>query len=100
MAEMRLRLNISLVMESLNEFTAHDRWDRMALASLRSAFIKQAVKLTRHVVETGQGTDVFLADRRARLDYYLGLVDSLRATPPTSASPYVVLLRALEALED
>jgi glutamate dehydrogenase len=100
MAEMRLRLNISQVMEGLNSYSAHDRWDRMALATLRSAFIKQAVRLTRIVVAEGVGVAGFLADKRVRLDYYLGLVDSLKATPPTSTSPYVVLLRALEAIED
>jgi len=99
MGEMRLRLNISQVMESINEFTAHDRWDRMALSSLRGAFIKQAVNLTRLVVAEGKGTSSFLANKRQRLDYYLGLLETLRATPPISTSPYMVLLRALEAVE-
>ncbi len=100
MAEMRLRLNISEVMACLDGYVPHDRWDRMALASLRSAFIKQVVKLTRAVVTEGQGTSAFLAAKRQRLDYFLGLVQTLRASPPTSISPYVVLLRALEAVED
>jgi glutamate dehydrogenase len=100
MGEMRLRLNISMVMESLNEYSAHDRWDRMALASLRSSFIKQAVNLSRIVVEQNSDAASFLASRRQRLDYFLGLVESLRTTPPTNTSPYIVLLRALEAIED
>ncbi len=100
MGQMRLRLKLSEVMESLNEYMPHDRWDRMALTSLRSAFIKQAVKLTRSVVAEGKGAGSFLADKRQRLDYYLGLVETLRAAPPTSTSPYMVLLRALEAVED
>jgi glutamate dehydrogenase len=100
MVDMRLRLKISLIMESLNEYTAHDRWDRMALATLRSAFIKQAVKLARIVVAEGKDARSFLAERRQRLDYFLGLIETLRATPPTSTSPYVVLLRAREAVED
>jgi hypothetical protein len=87
-------------MECLNDFTPHDRWDKMALANLRSAFIKQAVKLTGSIVEEGKGAAAFFAARRQRLDYYLGLVDTLRSAPPTSISPYVVLLRALEAVED
>jgi glutamate dehydrogenase len=99
MGEMRLRLNISQVMESLNDYTAHDRWDRMALSSLRGAFIKQAVSLTKLVVAEGKGTSSFLANKRQRLDYYLNLIETLRATPPTSTSPYMVLLRALEAVE-
>ena len=100
MGEMRLRLKISQVMESLNEYTSHDRWDRMALSGLRSAFIKQAVNLTRVVVAEGKGAGSYLAGRRQRLDYYLGLVETIRATSPTSISPYVVLLRALESFED
>ncbi|MDH3453906.1 MAG: NAD-glutamate dehydrogenase, partial [Desulfuromonadales bacterium] len=100
MGEMRLRLKISLVMECLNEYIPHDRWDRMALTSLRSAFIKQVVKLTGIVVADGRGASAFLVAKRQRLDYFLGLVDTLRASPPTSISPYVVLLRALEAVED
>ena len=72
----------------------------MALTSLRSAFIKQAVKLTRSVVAEGKGAGSFLADKRQRFDYYLGLVETLRAAPPISTSPYMVLLRALEAVED
>ena len=99
MGEMRLRLNISQVMESLNQYMAHDRWDRMALTSLRSAFIKQAVTLAKTVVAEGKGTGSFLAGRRQRLDYYLGVLETLQATPPTSISPYVVLLRALESIE-
>ena len=100
MAEMRLRLKISQVMESLNEYVSHDRWDRMAIASLRSAFITVAVRLTRNVIDSGKEPGAYLADRRIRLDYYLGLVDTLWTTPPTSASPYMVLLRALETIED
>jgi glutamate dehydrogenase len=100
MGQMRLRLKLAVVMESLNEFPSHDRWDRMALTSLRSSFIKQAVKLTRIVVAEGKGAGSFLADRRQRLDYYLSLIETLRSAPPTSTSPYMVLLRALEAVED
>jgi glutamate dehydrogenase len=98
--EMRLRLKLSQIMESLNEYTPHDRWDRAALVSLRSAFIKQAIKLTRNVVASGKGTEGFLADKRQRLDHYLGMVEMLRATPQTSVSPYIVLLQALESVED
>ena len=98
--EMRLRLKISQVMESLNEYTPHDQWDRAALVSLRSAFIKQAIKLTRSVVAAGQGTDAFLAGKRQRLDTYLSLVETLHSAPPSTTSLYVVLLRALEAVED
>ncbi|MBW2689990.1 MAG: NAD-glutamate dehydrogenase, partial [Deltaproteobacteria bacterium] len=100
MGQVRQRLRISDVMASLNDYMPHDRWDRMALTSLRSAFIKQAVKLTRLVVAEGGCTSGFLANKRQRLDYYLGMVETLRATPPTSTSPYMVLLRALEAVED
>jgi len=98
--EMRLRLKISQVMESLNEYTPHDRWDRAALVSLRGAFIKQAIKLTRSVVAEGKGSHAFLSSRRPRFDYYLSLVETLRAAPPTTTSLYVVILRALEAVED
>ena len=98
--EMRLRLKLSQIMESLNEYTPHDQWDRAALVSLRGAFIKQAVKLTRSVVAEGKGTNAFLSGKRQRLDAYLALVETLRATPPTTTSLYVVLLRALEAVED
>jgi glutamate dehydrogenase len=98
--EMRLRLKLSQVMESLNEYTPHDQWDRAALVSLRSAFIKQAIKLTRSVVAAGLGTDAFLAGKRQRLDAYLSLVETLHSTPPSTTSLYVVLLRALEAVED
>ena len=87
-------------MESLNAYTAHDQWDRMALAGLRSAFIKQAVKLAEIVVIEGEGAGSYLAKKRPRLDYYLSLVEMLRVTPPTSTSPYMVLLRALEAFEE
>ncbi len=100
MAEMRRKLNISQVMESLNQYSPHDRWDRMALSSLRSAFIRQAVKLTRNVVAEGAEPGKYLSKKRQRLDYYLGLLDTLRASPPVTTSPYMVLLRALEAIED
>ncbi len=100
MGEMRLQLKISQVMESLNDFTAHDRWDRMALSSLRSAFIKQAVRLSEVVVVEGKSAASYLAGKRQALDYYLSLVEMLRVTSPTSTSPYVVLLRALEAVAD
>ncbi len=98
--DMRLRLKISQVMESLNEYTPHDQWDRAALVSLRGAFIKQAIKLTRSLVAAGQDTDAFLSARRQRLEAYLALVETLRATPPSTTSLYIVLLRALEAIED
>jgi len=100
MGEMRQQLKISQVMACLSEYIPHDRWDRMALASLRSAFVKQVVKLTGIVVAEGRGTSAFLAAKRQRLDYFLSLVETLRASPPGSISPYVVLLRALEAVED
>ena len=87
-------------MECLDGYTPHDRWDRMALASLRSAFGKQVVKLTEIVVTEGKGATAFLAAKRQRLDYFHGLVETLSASPPTSISPYVVLVRALEAVED
>jgi glutamate dehydrogenase len=99
MGDMRLQLKISQVMESLNEYTPHDRWDKMALANLRSAFIKQAVKLTEMIVAEGRGASSFFAAKRQRIDYYLNLVDTMRSSPPTSISPYVVLLKALEAVE-
>jgi glutamate dehydrogenase len=98
--EMRLRLKISQVMESLNDYTPHDRWDRAALVSLRGTFIKQAIKLTKNVVAEGKGVHAFLSSRRQRIDSYLSLVEILRASPPTTTSFYVVLLRALEAVED
>ena len=100
MGEMRQQLKISQVMACLSEYIPHDRWDRMALASLRSAFVKQVVKLSGIVVAEGRGTSAFLAAKRQRLDYFLSLVETLRASPPGSISPYVVLLRALEAVED
>ncbi len=97
--EMRLRLKLSQIMESLNEYTPHDRWDRVALVSLQGAFIKQAIKLTKSVVAEGQGTNAFLSKRRQKLDYYLNLVETLRTSPPTTTSLYVVMLRALEAVD-
>jgi glutamate dehydrogenase len=98
MGEVRRQLQISQVMLSLDDYVAHDRWDKMALDSLRSAFIRQAVELTRRVVAEGVESSAFLASRRQRLDYYLGLLDAIRTTPSSSTSPYVVLLRALEAI--
>jgi glutamate dehydrogenase len=100
MGDMRQRLRISQVMESLNEYTPHDRWDRLALSSLRSAFIRQAVNLTQHVVAEEEDAGKYLAKKRQRLDYYISLLDTLRASPPTTTSPYMVLLRALEAMDD
>jgi hypothetical protein len=52
------------------------------------------------IVAEGRGTSAFLAARRQRLDYYLGLLETLRSSTPTSTSPYIVLLRALEAIGD
>ena len=72
----------------------------MALSGLRSAFIRQTVKLTRVVVTDGVQASAFLAAKRQRFDYYIGLLESLRATPPATASPFMVLLRSLEVLED
>jgi glutamate dehydrogenase len=100
MGETRLRLKMPQVMASLHEYTTHDRWDKMALSGLRGAFIKQVVKLTSMIVAEGRGTSAFLAARRQRLDYYLGLLETLRSSTPTSTSPYIVLLRALEAIGD
>jgi glutamate dehydrogenase len=100
MGEMRQRLKIAQVMGALNDYSSHDRWDRMALAGLRSSFIKQTVNLTRMVIIESKGVGSFLAANRQRLEYYLALVESLRASPPNSISPYVVLLRALESLGD
>ncbi len=100
MGETRLRLKMPQVMASLGEYTPHDRWDKMALSSLSGAFIKQTVKLTRMIVAEGRDTASFMAARRQRLDYYLGLLETLRASAPTSTSPYMVLLRALESIED
>ncbi|MEJ2524809.1 MAG: NAD-glutamate dehydrogenase [Desulfuromonadales bacterium] len=100
MSKVRLQLRLVEVMESLHAFSAHDRWDRMALSGLEGAFIRQTVSLTRIVVSEGADAADFLAGKRKRVEYYLGLLDNLRASPPTSTSPYMVLLRALEAIED
>ncbi len=98
MSEVRLSLKISQVMESLNAYVAHDRWDRMALSSLRSSFIKQSVKLTHEIVVSGGSADSYFAAKRRLLDYYLDLNETLRVSQPTTTSPYMVLLRALEAV--
>ncbi len=100
MGEVRQRLRISQVLAGLNEIQSHDRWDRMALSGLRSAFTRQAVHITNAVVASGKSTAEFLAARRGRLDYYLSLHDSLQAGTATNTSPYTVLLRALEAVRD
>jgi len=100
MARMRQQLRLSEVMGCLNDYSPHDRWDRMALASLQGAFIRQTVSLTQAVVERNQDAPAYLAAKRQRLDYYLGLLDSLKTAPPTSTSPFMVLLRALEAIGD
>ena len=100
MAKMRLRLKMPLVMESLNDFSSHDKWDRMAVDNLQSAFIRQTVNLTRVVVAGKTDAETFLAEKRQRVNYYLDLLESLRSSPPTSTSPYMVLLRAMESIED
>jgi len=100
MANMRQQLRTSQVMGCLTDYTPHDRWDRMALAGLQGAFIRQTVSLTRAVVSQGLDAPAYLAARRQRMDYYLGLLDNIRSTPPTSTSPFMVLLRALEAIDD
>ena len=87
-------------MESLRDFSPHDKWDRMALAGLQGAFIRQVVNLTRIVVSEGVDAETFLSGKRQRVNYYLDLLESTRSTPPTSTSPYMVLLRALESIED
>ena len=100
MAKMRLRLRTSQIMESLRDFSPHDKWDRMAIANLQSAFLRQAVNLTRIVVAEEIDAETFLSGKRQRVNYYLDLLESMRSTPPTSTSPYMVLLRALESIED
>ena len=100
MAKMRLSLKTSQVMESLRDFSSHDKWDRMAIANLQSAFVRQAVNLTRIVVTEGVDAATFLSGKRQRVNYYLDLLESLKSSPPTSTSPYMVLLRALESIED
>jgi glutamate dehydrogenase len=100
MARMRLQLKMSQVMESLRDYAPHDRWDRMALATLQSAFIRETVNLTRVVVAAGLDVGVYLAGKRQRLDYYLAMLENIKATPPNSTSPYMVLLRALESIEN
>jgi len=100
MAKMRLRLKMPLVMESLRDYSSHDKWDRMAVDNLQSAFIRQTVNLTRVVIAGKTGAEAFLAEKRQRVNYYLDLLESLRSSPPTSTSPYMVLLRAMESIED
>ena len=100
MATMRLRLRTAQVMENLSDFTSHDKWDRMAIANLQSAFLRQTVNLTRVVIAAKVDAQTFLAAKRQRVNYYLDLLESLRSAPPTTTSPYMVLLKALESLED
>ncbi|MGW8313040.1 MAG: NAD-glutamate dehydrogenase domain-containing protein [Desulfuromonadales bacterium] len=100
MGDLRLQLKLTQVMTSISDYAPHDRWDKMALNTMRGAIIKQVVKLSGQIVADGKGSAEFLAGKRQRIDYYLGLVDSLRANPPSSISPYVVLLRALESIGD
>lgn len=100
MGEVRLTLRISRVVEGIDEVVAHDRWDRMALSGLRSAFIRQTVHLTNTVVASGKSSAEFFVARRARLDYYLALHDSLALGAASGVSPYTVLLRALEGIRE
>ena len=100
MSTLRLRLQLPFVNTSLQEMLTHDRWDRMALSGLRSSFIRQFVRLTRNIVVANAPVGSYLSGRRQRLDYYLGLVETIRSNPPTSTSPFIVLLRAMEALAD
>jgi glutamate dehydrogenase len=98
MSDLRQRLKVPVVIDSLNDYLAHDRWDRMAQNSLRSSYVSQVVRLTHQVVTEGVSVSSYLAAKRQRYDYYHTLVEALQSQSPTSMSPYMVLLRALEAL--
>jgi len=98
MSSMRLAMKLPSVMQLLDDYQPHDRWDRLARSGLRSSLVRQAVRLTQAVVAERTTTAAYLAGRRQRSDYYLGLVDALQAKPASSISPFMVLLRALEAL--
>ena len=100
MGKMRLKLKIAQVMDALKEFSPHDRWDRKALEGLQNAFVRKAVELTRLVVAKREDVGLFFSSRRQKLDDYLALVDYIKTSPPSSTSPFLVLLRSLEALGD
>ena len=100
MSRLRQRLQLPLVLASLEEYLGHDRWDRLAQSGLRSSFLRQFVALARLIVSEGGEVNAYLSDRRQQLNHYLGLLDALKATPPTTLSPFMVLLRAMESLAD
>ncbi|MBW2451423.1 MAG: NAD-glutamate dehydrogenase, partial [Deltaproteobacteria bacterium] len=100
MGALRQRLHLRMVIDSLDSFVAHDRWDRQAQVGLSSSFVRQFVSLSKSIITSGATVSNYLSERRQKVEIYLSMIETLRASPPNNISPYVVLLRALEALVD
>ncbi|PLX71165.1 MAG: NAD-glutamate dehydrogenase [Desulfuromonas sp.] len=94
------RLNLTLLNARLDQYVSHDRWDRMAVSSLRSSLARQFVRLCSAVVASRSSVANYLGERRSQYDRYIALSESIKASPPSTISPFMVLLHMLEGLAD
>ena len=93
-------LKLSLFNKRLEQYLSHDRWDRMAVSSLRSSLARQFVRLCSAVVASRSSVANYLGARRSQYDRYLALSESIKSNPPSTISPFMVLLHMLEGLAD
>jgi glutamate dehydrogenase len=77
-----------------------DRWDRLALQSLKGEFASAAFNLAHGALQESKGNmESFFAARRHKLRFYRNMRDALGGVP-ANFHPFTVLLRALVALQD
>jgi glutamate dehydrogenase len=93
-------LGLKDLLHRMEGVQVRDRWDRLALQSLKGEFASAAFNLAHGALQESEGNlESFFAGRRQKLRFYRNLRDALGGVP-ANFHPFAVLLRALAALQD
>jgi glutamate dehydrogenase len=97
--EVREHLGMKDLLQRMEGVQVRDRWDRLALESLKGEFASAAFSLAHGALRETEGNlESFFSVRRQKLMFYRNLRDALGGVP-ANLHPFAVLLRALEALQ-
>ncbi|WP_081702892.1 NAD-glutamate dehydrogenase domain-containing protein [Desulfuromonas sp. TF] len=93
-------LGLKDLLRRMEAVQVRDRWDRLALQSLKGEFASAAFNLAHGALQESKGNlESFFAPRRHKLRFYRNMREALGGVP-ANFHPFTVLLRALVALQD
>jgi len=92
------KLDVTAILQLLEQVPVRDRWDRRAKESLLSSLHSVTVRIVQQAAaEDALKPQHFFAKRRPELRAFEGLWQSLQSETPRNFHPFTVLLRTLES---